>query len=130
MPFHQFSHFTGRLRQSNQLLPLYPIPPVPLQSSEPPQMMFETIKTKPVQAAAAGSAGSAGSAASKLNDFGPHVSPKNREFMRKLQSDLEAPVFLAKGLPDKILFGITVALVTVGMIESIRFIYLRATKRI
>lgn len=51
-------------------------------------------------------------------------------FFSEFQSDLEAPVFLAKGLPDKILFGITVAMVAVGMIESVRFIYLRATKRI
>ena len=48
----------------------------------------------------------------------------------KLQADITAPVYLAKGTPDKILFGLTCAIIGYGMFESLTFCWKRATKRI
>ncbi|XP_043480208.1 cytochrome c oxidase subunit 7A-related protein, mitochondrial-like [Leptopilina heterotoma] len=123
MPFFKFSHFTGRLTENNRLLPLNPIKPVPLDTAEVPPIRFDTVKTQAAKSAAPSSAG--GSSVANNPDYA-RLNPKNHAFMKKLQADLEAPVYLAKGTPDKILFGITVAIVVIASFESFRFLWRKA----
>ncbi|KAG7213366.1 hypothetical protein KM043_002661 [Ampulex compressa] len=115
MPFHQFNQLTGRLKESTQLNPFSPIPPVPLQSSEPPKMFFDTVKTKPVQTETATA----------------HKStlPLKMEKMYKFfQADVHRPVYRYCGKKDSILFGITATLVFASFARSLKFIVDEANK--
>ncbi|XP_051156019.1 uncharacterized protein LOC127278363 [Leptopilina boulardi] len=119
MPFFKFSHLTGRLTENNRLIPLNPIKPIPLESAEIPVIKYDTIKTQAVKSAPA-------TGTQKTNSEYGRLHPKNHALMKTLQADLEAPVFLARGAPDKILFGITFALVVGGVLESLRFLVRKA----
>ncbi|XP_077276275.1 uncharacterized protein LOC143905041 isoform X1 [Temnothorax americanus] len=112
MPFYQFNSFTGRLKPSTNLQPLYPISPLPLQKSEP-VVIYDSIKTKPVTATPK---------ASYCTDKPPTLDPKLWAKYKHFQAALDKPVYLAGGKKDKILFAFTVAYVGVCTLQSLVFI--------
>ncbi len=111
MPCDQFKSFTGRLKESSQLQPLYPISTNPLNKLNPPKMIWDSIKTKPLKTTSTSSAA--------FSTLDPKLIAKYKKF----QTNLEKPVYLMGGTPDKILFGITCALVAAGVIQSLKLFY-------
>ncbi|XP_017798218.1 PREDICTED: uncharacterized protein LOC108579245 isoform X2 [Habropoda laboriosa] len=73
--------------------------PRPLEKNLP-QMMYDTIKTKPV------------ATASSTQHYST-VSPKILKLRQEMQADMTKPVFLIRGTRDKVCFGVTVALAAV-----------------
>ncbi|KAK0175667.1 hypothetical protein PV327_009399 [Microctonus hyperodae] len=110
MPSYEFNQFTGRLKNSGHIQPLYPIKPVPLSKTESPKMIWDTIKTKAVKTDVQQASGYS------------TVSPKVLEKMKHYQKDITKPVFLMGGTPDKIFFGLTCALGVICTIGTIDFI--------
>ena len=97
MSFHEFNQFTGRLKQSTQTQALHPLSPRPLQTTEPPVMIYDSIKTKPV-------------GVSPVQASYSTLSPKMAALMKKYQADLTKPSYMLGGKKDKVLMAITVAL--------------------
>ncbi|KAK0089654.1 hypothetical protein PV325_006077 [Microctonus aethiopoides] len=110
MPSYEFNQFTGRLKNSLHIQPLYPIKPVPLPKTESPKMIWDTIKTKAVKTDVQQTSGYS------------TISPKVLAKMKHFQADMTKPVFLMGGTPDKILFGVTIALGVICTIETFRFL--------
>ncbi|XP_076297749.1 uncharacterized protein LOC143217391 [Lasioglossum baleicum] len=101
MPFHEFNQVTGRLKQSANTQPLYPVSPRPLQSTEV-DIMYDSVRTKPVKVQ------------SPLRAGLSTLSPKLAELFRKYQADLEKPVYTLGGKKDRVLYAITIVGLTVG----------------
>ncbi|XP_043271016.1 uncharacterized protein [Venturia canescens] len=118
MPSYQFNHFTGRLRESTHFQPLYPISATPLHSADPPKMIYDTIKTKPA------TAGSARSWSSTVQEG--KLPEKMLKTMVAYQKDVEAPIFLIKGTPDKIMFGMSCVGLAITMGMAFEFLLRRA----
>ncbi|XP_011878475.1 PREDICTED: uncharacterized protein LOC105567859 isoform X2 [Vollenhovia emeryi] len=106
MPFYQYNSFTGRLKPSGNLQPLYPI------KSEP-VMIYDSIKTKPVTVTPK---------ASYCTDKPPTLDPKLWSKYKHFQAAIEKPVYLAGGKKDKMLFAFTVAYVSVCTVQSLVFV--------
>ncbi|XP_015108903.1 uncharacterized protein LOC107035822 [Diachasma alloeum] len=127
MPFYQFNHFTGRLKNSTNLQPLYPISPNPLQS-EPPKMIWDSIKTQVVKVdvPARGAASTPGGAppppggAPRKGTVPPRLIAKMKKFQQP--GWRTTPVYLMGGTPDKIMFGATVALLVYGLYGVAEFV--------
>ncbi|XP_076655403.1 uncharacterized protein LOC143360449 [Halictus rubicundus] len=113
MPFHEFNQVTGRLKQSANTQPLYPVSPRPVQSTEV-DMMFDSVKTKPVKVRSPITAGLS------------TLSPKLAEVFRKYQIDLERPVYIIAGRKDKLLYALTVAGLTAGFAATMGGILTRS----
>ncbi|GAB1863251.1 Cytochrome c oxidase subunit 7A-related protein, mitochondrial [Camponotus japonicus] len=112
MPFYQYNSFTGRIKPSANFQPLYPLSPVPLQRTEPPVMIYDTIKTKPVTVTP-----KSGYSTDKPTSLDPKLYQKFKLF----QANMDNPVYLAGGKKDKILFGITVAYIGICTVQSLVF---------
>ncbi|KZC14669.1 PREDICTED: uncharacterized protein LOC107192784 [Dufourea novaeangliae] len=110
MSFHEFNPFTGRLKQSTQSQPLYPLSPQPLQSTELPVMMYDTIKTKPVKVAS-----------STVGNYST-LPPKLAELYKKYQADLSKPSYTLGGRKDKVLYAISVVGVIAGFATNMYYL--------
>ncbi|CAK9794807.1 hypothetical protein ANTQUA_LOCUS87 [Anthophora quadrimaculata] len=105
MSFHQFNSTTGRLKQSTQLQALSPLLPRPLQKVDLPKMVYDTVKTKPVKTSPPAKSYST-------------LCPKIAKLQKEMQADLTKPVYLIRGTPDKILFGLTCVLLLGSCINT------------
>ncbi|XP_057336743.1 uncharacterized protein LOC130675211 [Microplitis mediator] len=103
MVLREFNRLAGKLQASAKLHPLYPIKPMPLSKADSPKIIYDSIKTKPVTVDRVATASYS------------TVPPRLLAKMKKYQADVTKPVFLINGTPDKIFFGITVALTVVGL---------------
>ncbi|XP_053978238.1 cytochrome c oxidase subunit 7A1, mitochondrial [Hylaeus volcanicus] len=110
MSVHEFNPFTGRLKQSTSTRPLYPLSPRPLQSAEPPVIMYDTILTKPVKVESP-----------RSGKFST-LPPKLAELQKKYQADMSKPVYLMGGMKDKILFRFTVVATAVAFATNMYYI--------
>ncbi|XP_015601541.1 uncharacterized protein LOC107270745 isoform X2 [Cephus cinctus] len=115
MPFHQFNPFTGRLKQTNHLQPLYPLAPHPLEKAEPPKMLWDSMLTKPAKVGP-----SVGVARFSK------VDPKLLAKYKKFQEPNGIPVYLKGGPMDKVLVGLTFGLIAVGLVQFAEFVYKEA----
>nr|XP_033338070.1 uncharacterized protein LOC117227163 [Megalopta genalis] len=106
MSFHEFNPFTGRLKQSTKVQPLYPVNPRPLQSIEI-DIMYDSIKTKPVKTTAPGTAGYS------------TLDPKLAKLYRKYQANLETYSYTLGGRKDRILVAATVLLTVTGFAANV-----------
>ncbi|XP_050449998.1 uncharacterized protein LOC126850751 isoform X1 [Cataglyphis hispanica] len=113
MPFYQYNSFTGRIKPSTSFQPLYPLSPIPLQRTEPPVIIYDTIKTKPV---------SVTPKSGYCTDKPPTLDPKMWAKYKHFQAVIDKPVYLAGGKKDKILFGVTVAYLGLCTLQSLVFI--------
>ncbi|XP_058810183.1 uncharacterized protein LOC131675272 [Phymastichus coffea] len=111
MPFYQFNSSTGRLKKSAYLQPLYPTSTHPLNKKELLEMIWDSIKTKPLRTISPSSMGF-----STLN-------PKMLAKYKKFQVNVEKPVYLMGGSPDKILFTTTCILVVAGVAQCLKLFY-------
>ena len=118
MPIYQFNSFSNRLGESNHLQPLYPLSTNPLSKSEPPKMIYDSIKTKPARI-------SPPVASAQMSTLHPKMLKKYKFY----QKNLETPVYLIRGTPDKILFGITCAGVAAGVVYGMGVLYSMAFKK-
>ncbi|XP_078036586.1 uncharacterized protein LOC144469804 [Augochlora pura] len=100
MSFHEFNPFTGRLKQSTKIQPLNPLKPYPLQNREV-EIMYDSIKTKPVRTVAPGTAGYS------------TVNTKLLKLFKQYQTNLETASYTLGGRKDKIMIAASVIL-TVG----------------
>ncbi|XP_003426168.1 uncharacterized protein LOC100115623 isoform X2 [Nasonia vitripennis] len=83
----------------------------PLNKLNPPNMIWDSIKTKTLKTTSTSSAA--------FSTLDPKLIAKYKKF----QANLEKPVYLMGGTPDKILFGITCVLVAAGVIKSLKLCY-------
>ncbi|XP_029667675.1 uncharacterized protein LOC115238209 [Formica exsecta] len=113
MPFYQYNSFTGRIKPSTNFQPFYPLSPIPLQRTEPPVIIYDNIKTKPMSITP-----KSGYCTGKPPTLDPKMWAKYKHF----QAVMDKPVYLAGGKKDKILFGFTVAYVGICTLQSLVFI--------
>ncbi|KAF7992785.1 hypothetical protein HCN44_005129 [Aphidius gifuensis] len=116
MPSHQFDKFTGRLKNSTNFQPLSPIAPVPLQQAEPPKMIWDSIKTKPATILS-------GPQAANMSTCCPRVLANQKKFQPP--NYMEKEVWKMGGRKDKVLFGITCALMLYGFVDAGEFVWRR-----
>ncbi|XP_014468312.1 PREDICTED: uncharacterized protein LOC106741134 isoform X2 [Dinoponera quadriceps] len=107
MSFHKFNPFTGRLKPATNFQPFYP-----LKTEQ--MMIYDTIKTKPATITAK---------ADYCTDKPRTLDPKMWAKYKHFQSDLKKPVYLMGGRKDKVLFGITVALIAVSTAQSLYIVF-------
>ncbi|XP_043262914.1 uncharacterized protein LOC122403431 [Colletes gigas] len=115
MSFHEFNSLTGRLKQSTQLQSLNPLPPRPLQSSEIPVMIYDSIKTKPLKVA------------TPTENYST-LPPRMAALYKKYQADMTKPVYRMGGKKDRILYGISIIGVTIGFVMNIYYLNKGAKK--
>ncbi|XP_011314739.1 uncharacterized protein [Fopius arisanus] len=122
MPFYQFNQFTGRLKNSTNLQPLYPISPNPLQTADQPTMIWDSVKTQAakVNSPAAGSGGN-------VSSLPPQVVAKMKKF--QTLGWRGTPVYLMGGSPDKILLGLTIAVMGWGFVGVGDFVWRNLDKK-
>ncbi|KAK1126290.1 hypothetical protein K0M31_004921 [Melipona bicolor] len=94
MSFHQFSKFTGRLKQATQLQALYPLSPRPLEKIEAPKLMFDSIKTKVAST-------------SLSKQHYSTITPKMKKLQQEWQAS-DAPSYLLRGSSDKLIYYFSV----------------------
>ncbi|XP_011252145.1 uncharacterized protein LOC105248832 isoform X2 [Camponotus floridanus] len=107
MPFYQYNSFTGRIKPSANFQPLYPL------RTEPPVMIYDTIKTKPLTVIPK---------SGYSTDKPASLNPKMLQKFKFFQTSIDKPVYLAGGKKDKILFGFTVAYVGICTLQSLVFV--------
>ncbi|XP_070149892.1 uncharacterized protein [Polyergus mexicanus] len=107
MPFYQYNSFTGRIKPSTNFQPFYPL------RTEPPVIIYDNIKTKPVSITP-----KSGYCTDKPATLDPKMWAKYKHF----QAAIDKPVYLAGGKKDKILFGFTVAYIGICTLQSMVFI--------
>ncbi|KAK9307835.1 hypothetical protein QLX08_001915 [Tetragonisca angustula] len=90
MSFHQFSKFTGRLRQATQLQALYPLSPRPLEKIEAPKLLFDSIKTKV--------------ASTSLSKQHYSTIPSKMKKLQQHWQANDAPTYLIRGTSDKLIY--------------------------
>ena len=110
MSFHEFNQFTGRLKQSTQTQALHPVSPRPLQTTEPPVMIYDSIKTKPVGTSPAQASYST-------------LSPKMAALYKKYQADLTKPSYMLGGKKDKLLMAATVAMCGALFVTNVFYLF-------
>ncbi|XP_076766157.1 uncharacterized protein LOC143433000 [Xylocopa sonorina] len=101
MSFYKFNAFTGTVKPASQLEAVYPLAPNPLQKVDPPNMIFDAIKTKV-----------ATSIGSKKQGYST-LSPKMIKLQQQYQADLTKPTYLLRGGPDKMLYGFSCAMLAI-----------------
>ncbi|XP_012271154.1 uncharacterized protein LOC105694777 [Orussus abietinus] len=109
MPFNEFNSLTGRLKESTKLQPLYPISPIRADKVEPPVIMFDSIRTKPVKTITS----------QQVAEYSSKIDPKMAANFKKFQ-DWTKPVYLLGGTRDKVFFGINLVLTGIGLCFSVR----------
>ncbi|XP_043802176.1 uncharacterized protein LOC122719951 [Apis laboriosa] len=110
MSFHQFSAFTGRLKQSTQLQALYPLSPKPLEKIEAPKMMFDSIKTK------------IASTSNSISRNHSTIPEKMKKLQQEWQADLSKPTFLLRGTSDLIIYRLTIATTLIGFVVNLYYL--------
>ncbi|XP_015513417.1 cytochrome c oxidase subunit 7A1, mitochondrial isoform X1 [Neodiprion pinetum] len=113
MPYYNFNSFTGRIAETTHPQPFYPLAPHRLDLAEPPKIMYDSSRTKPVQVA------SASTSARPQSTLSPEMLKKYQKF----QAPNNIPVHLKGGPMDKILLGTTVVLIGIGLIQAGDLIY-------
>lgn len=116
MPFFGLNFTNNRLRTNNHLHPLYPLSTTPLDKAET-KVIYDLQSTKPVKTQAANQANYS------------TLSPKRAELYKFFQKNIDEPVYLKRGAPDKALFLVTVAGTIVGLIWSFKIVYDLAQKK-
>ncbi|XP_014229469.1 uncharacterized protein LOC106654213 [Trichogramma pretiosum] len=112
MPHYKYSSLAGRLLPSQtHLQPLHPTSLLPVDKADPPKMIWDSIKTKTLKTAPL--------SAASFSTLDPKLLAKYKKF----QANVEKPVFLMGGPPDKILFGATCAIVVVGVAQCFKLFY-------
>nr|XP_003706162.1 PREDICTED: uncharacterized protein LOC100882819 [Megachile rotundata] len=101
MSFYRFNSFTGRLTQVSQNQALNPLAPNKLQTTEVPSLIYDSIKTKPVQTA--------------VRRHKSTLHPRMEQLYKKFQEDMTKPSYLLRGTSDLIIFRICVALTTISL---------------
>ncbi|KOX72107.1 hypothetical protein WN51_00968 [Melipona quadrifasciata] len=107
MSFHQFSKFTGRLKQATQLQALYPLSPRPLEKIEAPKLMFDTIKTKVAST-------------SLSKQHYSTIPSKMKKFQQEWQASNE-PTYLLRGSSDKLIYYFSVVTCVIGTVVNLYY---------
>ncbi|KAL0101964.1 hypothetical protein PUN28_018491 [Cardiocondyla obscurior] len=108
MPFFNYNQFTGRLKTSTNLQPLYPI------KSEP-TIIYDSVKTKPVTVTP-----KANYCTEKPRTLSPQIWAKFKHYQNALNADV--PVYIAGGRKDKALVLFTAAYIGICTVQSAVFI--------
>ncbi|XP_047359118.1 uncharacterized protein LOC124952781 [Vespa velutina] len=114
MTHNEFNPFTGRLKKSTRFQPLYPLNPSILNTSEQ-KIIWDTMMTKPAEVKSQGVGQTT-------------IDPKLLEKYSFFQKDLNKPVYRLAGGRDKILYGVTLAIMSVALVDAGTFLYELAKK--